>query len=87
MFEWLFSKKEKVKKTVFIPNLVLEAFSSDRPDGTCQADPTGAAVIRISATKKDGKIWLDKDVAAHEIQHLCAEMDPEFGQPDENIVG
>ena len=87
MFEWLFPKREEFKKTVFIQNLVIEAFSSGRPDGTCQADPTGAAVIRISATKKDGKIWLDKDVAAHEIQHLCAEMDPEFGQPDENIVG
>ena len=88
MFDWLFGKKSgPIKKTVFIPNLVIEAFSADRPDGTAQVNPAGAAVIRISATKKGGKIWLDKDVAAHELQHLCAVMDPEFGQPDNNIVG
>ena len=73
MFDWPWRKKsDPIKKVVFIPNLVIEAFSSDRPDGTSQTNPTGAAVIRISAARIGGKIWLNGDVAAHELQHLCA---------------
>lgn len=87
MLECLFGKKEEpFKKSIYIANLVIEAFSSDKPDGTCQADPIGAVVLRISASIKDGKIWLDKDVAWHELQHMMAEFDSAFGKPDDNKI-
>lgn len=78
------------KKGVYIERLIIEAFSSDQPDGSAQGErPNVAGVMRISATKdSSGKIWLDgwQTPSGHELQHLCASEDPEFAQPDNNII-
>jgi hypothetical protein len=81
---WFFNKPktEPFRKGIYIERLIIETMSADKPTGSATK-----GIIKISATKdKDGKIWLDKDVAWHELQHLCASEDKEFGQPDENII-
>jgi hypothetical protein len=71
------------KKGVYIERLIIEAMSADEPTGSATK-----GMLRISATKDEtGKIWLDKDVAWHELQHLCAIEDDAFGRPDQNIIG
>lgn len=87
MLEWLFGKKEPpMKKVVYVQNLVIEAMESGRPKGSSQTNPTGAAILRTSAITKGGKLWIDYEVAGHELQHILAGMDPDFGQPDESVI-
>lgn len=87
-FDFLFPKKESFEKSVYVQNLVIVVYSDDKPSGTTQVNPTGAAVVRISGKMIHGKIWVDgwETPAGHELQHLLSELDTAFGRFDEEPI-
>jgi hypothetical protein len=78
-------------KTVLIPNLSVTIYSAEKETGwsakweTIPGRPP-TFEMRISGKMIDGKIVMDKLVAAHEIQHLLNIENPEFANPDKDRV-
>ena len=80
-------EEKKFSKTVVLRTMIVNVFSSDKPDGSTrkwQELPENAALyeMKISGHRINSKIVMDKDVAWHELQHRLNLEDSEFADPD-----
>ena len=66
-------------KTVLLPETKVHVFGPSQPTGWAKRGE-----IMVSGKIVNGTVFMDKDVAWHELQHVMNIENPEFANPDKD---